>query len=263
MKKILVFLLCLMLVCATPLVAFAEEAEVGDVTTGEVSGDISTPEDEMPVEGEILPPETMPEETPPVETPEEEAPTFEEEVEIEIEILTENIKKWFEDNSAFIGLIVTIIGYGIVSLKKLGTVIKTSSTMNNNTVTVAKSSNEAITQALNCMENASSAVTGYDERIAAMLEAFKTTAEDKARLEAELVEIKNYLKTSSKSNLEFADELAELLALANIPNYKKEEIGARHVAAKKEIIDAEAKAEAVAMIPTTTEEVKENVGEEA
>lgn len=266
MKKILVFILCLMLVCATPLVAFAEEAEAGDVTTGEVSGDISTPEEEMPVEGEILPPETMPEETPeepPVETPEEEAPTFEEEVEIEIEILTENIKKWFEENSALIGLIVTVIGYGIVMIKKLGTVIKSTGTLNNNAITIAKTSNDAVSQALANIENASGVVTGYDERIAALLEAFKTTAEDKARLEAELVEIKNYLKTSSKSNLEFADELAELLALANIPNYKKEEIGARHVAAKKEIIDAEAKAEAVAMIPTTTEEVKENVGEEA
>lgn len=66
-------------------------------------------------------------------------------------------------------------------------------------------------------------------------------------------------RPSSKSNLEFADELGELLALANIPNYKKEEIGARHVAAKREILDAEA----AIVTSTITEEAKEDVGEEA
>jgi hypothetical protein len=60
------------------------------------------------------------------------------------------------------------------------------------------------------------------------------------------------------ANLEFADELAELLGLANIPNYVKEQIGARHVAAKKNIIEAEKKAEALLTAP---EEVKHEVGE--
>lgn len=261
MKKIIALILCLMILCV-PIVA---SAEGDDVTTGEVSGDISTPEVETPTEGEFLPPvetpeeppvetpEEKPEETPPVETP----PTFEEEV----EMVSEQIKEWLIANLDSISIIITLISTCIVTFVKLKTAIKTSRVMNNNTVTIAKASNDAITQALASIENASGAVTGYDARIVALLEAFKTTAEDKLRLEAELLEIKSYLKTSSKSNLEFADELAELLALANIPNYKKEEIGARHVAAKREIIDAEAKAEAV--IPTTTEEVKENVGEEA
>ena len=103
-------------------------------------------------------------------------------------------------------------------------------------------------------------MTGYDAKIVALLEAFKTTAEDKARLEKELVEIRNYLKTSTDANIEFANELGELLGLANIPNYKKEEIGARHLEAVKAIMEAEAKAE-VAM--TETEEVKANDGAEA
>ena len=238
MKKILVFILCLMLVCATPIVAFAEG---GEVATEAVEGDYSTTVEESATEGEILPPETIPEET----------PTIEEEVEIEIEILTENIKKWLEENSALIGLIVTLIGYGIVTFKKLGTVIKSAGTLNNNAITIAKTSNDAVTQALTSIESASGAVTGYDVRIAALLEAFKTTAEDKATLEKELVEIKNYLKTSTQANVEFANELADLLALANIPNYKKEEIGARHLAAVNAIIEAEAKAE------VATAEIKE------
>ena len=95
-----------------------------------------------------------------------------------------------------------------------------------------------------------------------MLEAYQQTAEEKKKLENELVELKEYLKTSVDANVEFADELAELLGLANIPNYKKEEIGARHVAAKKQLIERKAKAEAVALLPANTEEVKGNVGEE-
>mgnify|MGYP002514089081 CR=1 FL=1 len=78
--------------------------------------------------------------------------------------------------------------------------------------------------------------------------------------EKEFVELKNYLKTSTDANIEFANELAELLGLANIPNHKKEEIGARHLEHVKAILEAEKKAEAAAVV--STEEVKEDVGEE-
>ena len=52
-------------------------------------------------------------------------------------------------------------------------------------------------------------------------------------------------------------------ALANIPNYKKEEIGARHQAHVNAILEAEAHAEHVADALVAVEEVKENDGEEA
>lgn len=256
MKKIIALIICLMLICV-PLVASAEDYEVGDVFTGEVLEGETTPEDETPTEEEIQPPVETPEETPPVETPPtEEAPTFEEEV----QTVTDNLVKWLEDNSALIGLIVTLIGYGIVTFKKLGTVIKSASTMNNNAITIAKNSKNVMDEALTSIQSASGAVTGYDARILALLEAYKTTAEDKARLEKELVEIKNYLKTSTDANIEFANELAELLGLANIPNYKKEEIGARHLTAVNAIMEAEAKAE---VVMAETVEVKEDVGEKS
>ena len=54
-----------------------------------------------------------------------------------------------------------------------------------------------------------------------------------------MTEIKSYLKTATKANVEFSNELAELLTLANIPNFKKEEIGARHLAAVNAIQAAE------------------------
>lgn len=256
MKKIIALIICLMLICV-PLVASAEDYEVGDVFTGEVLEGETTPEDETPTEEEIQPPVETPEETPPVETPPtEEAPTFKEEV----QTVTDNIVKWLEDNSALLGLIVTLIGYGIVTFKKLGTVIKSASTMNNNAITIAKNSKNVMDEALTSIQSASGAVTGYDVRILALLEAYKTTAEDKARLEKELVEIKNYLKTSTDANIEFANELAELLGLANIPIYKKQEIGSRHLTAVNAIMEAEAKAE-VAM--AEIEEVKKDDGEKS
>lgn len=169
------------------------------------------------------------------------------------------IVQWVEPNIEEIGVIVTLLGYGIMLFRKLAAVLKNMGTMNNNTITISKENAALMAQALASIDNASGAVTAYDARILALLEAFQQTAEDKKRLEAELVEIKNYLKTSSASNLEFADELAELLGLANIPNYVKEQIGARHVAAKNNIIEAEKKAEALLTAP---EEVKADVGEE-
>lgn len=329
MKKIIAFILCLMILCV-PIVATAEG---GDVTEGEASGDISTPEVDVPTEGEILPPvespeeetetpeetpetdteeeteppveipEEIPEETPenpPVETPEEipeqkpeetpkeeptekpeETPPIEEPpvetpkdetplpFEEEVEMVSEQIKEWIIANAEEISVILTLIGGCLAVFMRLKTVIKSARTMNNNTITIAKASSNAIAQALASMENTSGAVTGYEAKIVALLEAFKNTAEDKARLEAELVEIKNYLKTATEANIEFANELADLIALANIPNYKKEELGSTHTARVKAILAAMEKAVTEAdnaakmLLPATTEEVKENVGEEA
>ena len=176
-------------------------------------------------------------------------------------VVTEAIVAWITDNIEEISVVLSLIGYGILTFSRLKNIIKSAGTINNNAITIANTNKEAIDKALANIENVAGVLSSHDTSISALLEAFKITAEDKQRLEAELAEIKGYLKTSSKSNLEFADELAELLNLSNIPNFKKEEIGARHIAAKKEILDAGIKAEA--MLPTTTEEVKENVGEKA
>ena len=166
------------------------------------------------------------------------------------------IVEWVEPNIEEIGVIVTLLGYGIMLFKKLKAVLKNMGTMNNNTITISKENAALMAQAMASINDASGAVTAYDARILALLEAYQKTAESEKRLEAELVEIKSYLKTSSMANLEFADELAELLGLANIPNYVKEQIGARH--AKKNIIEAEKKADALLTAP---EEVKNEVGE--
>lgn len=290
MKKILAFILCLMLVCVIPIVASAEDYEVGDVYEGEVPEDNSTPEDETPTEEEILPPEETPEDTPTEEIPEEipsepipdetpddtpteevpdetpdELPTVTPTEDIkektDVKTITAEIAKWLEDNYEWISLVITIIAYGILMVRKLSLVRKSMGTINNNAITIANNSKSAIDEARASIESASGKVTSYEERIVALLEAYKNTAEDKARLENEFLEIRKYLETSTQANMEFANELAELLALANIPNYKKEEIGARHLAAKRHIEEAAAKA--VALLPVSSEEVKGDDGEKA
>lgn len=239
MKKIFALILVLMLFCALPLAAYAEGEEVTESN--------STPEVEMPAEEEMSASET------------EKIATEWDHVK---NLFSENAKEWILAHVEEISVVITLIMTCFYNMRKHKLLNKSMGTLNNNAITVAKESSNFMSQALTNIESASGAVTSFDERIIALLEAYKTTAEDKARLEAELVEIKNYLKTSTDANIEFANELAELLGLANIPNYKKEEIGARHLESVKAIIEAEKKAEAVALLPTNTEEAKEYVGEE-
>ena len=280
MKKIFALILCLMLLLV-PLSVSAEE-----VTEGENGGgvDSSTYTDETPTEEEIAPPETSPEDgseeavdklpeaptdegvdTPPEqipeETPKEEVPkdTFEEEV----KTVTDNIAKWLEENSGFISLCITIIGYGIVSLKKLGTFIKAAGVYNKNTITIAKDSKAGMENAAEAINNAANAVLAYEAKINTLLEKYEQAAEDKQKLEKEVVEMREFFKIFAESNVEFANELAELLGLSNIPNYKKEEIGARHLARVTAILEAVKKVESLALPAPVCEGVKEDVGEEA
>ena len=210
MKKIFALILCLMLLCATPLVAFAE--------------------------GE--------------ETPTEET------------TISETIVNWIYANYDKALVTLFLLMSTIIDKVRDKRLNKSVGTLNNNAITMVTESSNFMKDALSNIKDASGAVTSYDARIVALLNAYQQTAEDKLRLEKEIVEMKDFLKTATEANVEFANELAELLGLANIPNYKKEELGSRHSDAVKAIIEAEKKAEAAALLPTNTEEVKENVGEE-
>jgi hypothetical protein len=239
MKKIFAILLVLML-WTMPLVAFAEEAPVA---TEEVEATTT--------EGETTPPKT------------------------EInwgelkDTISAKVVNWIYENydKALVSLFLLFSAiYDRARNKKLNS---SMTTLNNNAVTVARSSTDFMGNALTEMKNASGAVVQYDTRITEMLNAFAQVLNDRASLEKELVETKNYLKISSEANMEFANELAELLGLANIPNYKKEELGARHLAFVNALKEAETRAEAEAdaaakmLLPAATpEEVMADVGEE-
>lgn len=212
-----------------------------------------TPEElpeETPEEPEEIPEET-PEETPtePVETPTEPTPEatdpvipdetlplpdetlpIPEEPEVELtgpEQIVEYIKTYFEEISVILTLILTLF-YNVRKHKVLN---KSIATLNNNSVTIADNSNNAMQDALAKVGGMSSTVDGYKIAMEAMLAEVRKNAEEKQRLEQKLEEVDNHLKQSKAANVEFANELAELLVLANIPNSKKDELYARHLAA--------------------------------
>lgn len=251
MKKILVCTLALLIVCAFPLFAFAEETTDSVIETTE---SVSETTDSV---GETTETVTDTAIVPPADEPSETAPP-EEDLKV---LLSKKFEEWVVPNLEEISVVITMIGTLFYQIRKNKLLTKSMGVMNNNTVTIAEQSSNMMTQALTGMENVSAIVTAYDARIKALLEAHKATAEDKERLEREIAEIRTYLKTSAESNIEFANELAELLGLANIPNYKKEEIGARHLAAVKSIKTAET--EALNAVQTSHTEVMEDVGEEA
>jgi hypothetical protein len=230
MKKILAIVLCVMLVCMMTVVAFAEEAEV-------VEGDATIDE-------------------PPVETPDEvpdEPPTEDEktEEEVQAELTTEKIVNYIKANLEEWSVILTMILTVFYQARKHLALNKSITTMNNNTVSVAQNSAEAIANTVNGMAGMTAVVDAYKERMEAALAEIRANEEEKRNMAAMLEKVNKHLETSKSANLEFSNELAELLVLANIPNSKKDELYARHRAA----VDALAEAEKT--------EVKEDVGEEA
>ena len=89
------------------------------------------------------------------------------------------------------------------------------------------------------MANVSTTFGNYKDEMAALLNEIRETAEEKQKLQSALAQVENYLQTAKLANVEIANEVAELLVLANIPNSKKEELYSRHRAAVDAIAAAE------------------------
>ena len=226
MKKIFAILICAFLICAMPVIAFAEE-ENFPVFEEEGSTTENLPtENESATEGEIL--GNTEEVTPPKS-----------EAEVEAELTTEIIVKYVQDHLEEISVIITLILTLFYQVRKHKVLNKSIGTLNNNSVTIAENSSTAISKALVGVEGVSNVVLSYKDEIASLLAEVRQNAEEKKRLEAALNEVENYLKTSKLANVELANEVAELLVLANIPNSKKEELYSRHLAAVGAIAEAE------------------------
>ena len=227
MKKILALILCVMLICFTPAIAFAE----GEENSTEVTENATT--EEIVAESEISPPEpTVPEQ------------------------IVGFIKENFEGTS-FLSLAVTVVVYIFYEIKKHRGLNGSLGVLNNNAITIAKDSAKAIDEAMAragtiaensgvivqkvLSETASIAevVKGYKDDIVSLLEEIRKNAEEKQSLEDMLHTVQNVLETSKMASKELADEVAELLVLANIPPSKKEELYARHRAAVDAITAAE------------------------
>lgn len=176
----------------------------------------------------------------------------EEETATEVTIpTTDEIIKWIEGHLEEISVIITLIFTLIYQVRKHASLNKSIATCNNNAVSIVENSNSVVHAALDRVENVSAVVDKYKDEIITLLAEIRQTDDEKKKLEIALTEVENYLKTAKLANTELANEVAELLVLANIPNSKKEELYSRHRAAVAAIDAAEHK------------EVKNDVGEEA
>lgn len=147
-----------------------------------------------------------------------------EDTETTADLVLDYAKEHFEE----ISVIITLISMVFYQMRKHSLLNKTIGTLNNNAVTIAENSKTEIQN-----------VTGYKEIIENLLAEFRSNAEEKQMLEKTLAEVQTFLKTAKLANVELANEVAELLVLANIPNAKKEELYSRHLAAVGAIADAE------------------------
>lgn len=209
MKKIFALVICIiLLVCAFPISAFAEGESVDGIETTVQAVDTSPITEESASEEEISVEEAM--------------------VSFTTEDIMNYIKTYFEEISVIITLILTAF-YNIRKHKILN---KSISATNLNAIRVSENSDLAIAEAL-------ATIQGYKDAFANLLTEFRATEEEKQKLEQTLGEALAYIKTAKLANVEFANELAELLVLANIPNSKKDELYSRHIAAVKAIAEAE------------------------
>lgn len=197
MKRILVFMLCLMLLFVTPVVAYAAdgEAEVGQT-------------------------------------------------------MTDTIVAYVQDHFEEITVIGTLVLTIFYEVRKHGKLNGSIGTLNNNAITVAQNSAETIKAALAGVEGIAEVVNKYKGEIESLLGEIRKSAEEKKTLEETLSHVEGFLKTSKLATIELANEVAEILCLANIPISKKEELYSRHRAAVNAIAEAEG-------------EVTANDGEEA
>lgn len=197
MKKFFVFIICMVFICATPILVYAQ--------TDGIDTDMVTIEEEAPSANQI---------SEPTET-----------------ITTEKIVSYIKGHFEEISVILTLILTAFYNVRKHHVLNKSVSTLNNNAVTVVKDSESAIGAALAQVETAAVSVASFKEEFAAFLSEIQKEHAEKERLEKMLADVDSHLKTAKLANVELGNEVAELLVLANIPNSKKEELYSRHRAA--------------------------------
>ena len=206
MKKILAFILCAMLICAVPIVASAEDGSVdATVENGTVTENLPT-EKETASESEISPSTEVAEKS-------------------MTDTIVEYVQSHFEEISVIGTLLLTIF----YEVRKHGKLNGSIGTLNNNAVAVAQNSSAAIDTALAKVQGIADLVDGYKTEFAALLEEVRNSEEEKKALKDALAKVESYLNTAKMANIEFANELAELLCLSNIPNSKKDELYAKHL----------------------------------
>lgn len=225
MRKIFAFIICIVLICAMPVMVFAESTETIPEETTSESETISATETLAP---EVTEPTPIPSE--------------------QTKFTSEEIVAWIKAHFEEISVVVTLLLNMIYMAKKHKLLNRSISDTNHNAITVSENSDRVIAEALNMMKS-------YKESSEAMMQSYKKSSEEeKKKLQEALTTATNYLETSKLANVELANELAELLVLANIPNSKKDELYARHIAAVKNISEVKGNI-------TPTEVIEDDNGE--
>lgn len=128
------------------------------------------------------------------------------------ETLTEGIVDYVKSHIEEIIVIIGMAAFSIIESRLRGKMNGSIGTLNNNAIAIANNSADAIKTALDKVE---------------ML--LKNSEEEKKALKATLDNVEACLKSAKLANIEFANELADLLCLANIPNAKKDELLKAHI----------------------------------
>ena len=141
---------------------------------------------------------------------------------------TETVVEYVKENAEEISVIATLLLGIFYEVRKHGKLNGSIGTLNNNAVSIAQNSESAIHSAL-------VSISEYKGEMQTLLADIRKSADEKKSLEETLAEVATFLKSAKLSTLELANEVAELLVLANIPNSKKDELYARHTEAVKAI----------------------------
>lgn len=145
---------------------------------------------------------------------------------------TETIVDYVKDNKEELTIVLTIILTAFYEARCRRMMNNSIGVLNKNSIAVAASGNESA-------KNASDTMNGYKETMEELLSEYRKNAEDKEKLEALLANAARFMETAKLATMELANEVAELLVLANIPNSKKDELYARHLAAVNAMTEAE------------------------
>lgn len=146
--------------------------------------------------------------------------------------ITEQVVNYVKDHVEEGLTMLAAIASAVIVKLITGKLSTSVSTLNNNSITIAKEAGDKLSEAARELKE-------YKVAMAELLAEFRKTEEDKLTLEAMLTKVTTFLETSKLATVELSTELSELLLLANIPNAKKEELYARHKDAMHKLEEAE------------------------
>jgi hypothetical protein len=159
--------------------------------------------------------------------------TVTEETTTEVEMtITERVVEYVKENAEGILTVIASIGSAILVKLISGKLSTYVSTLNNNSITIAKEAEDKLGVASKKLEE-------YAEKMTEVLLKYEKSEDEKKALEGMLNKVTTLLETSKIAVVELGNEFAELILLANIPNAKKESFYASHKEAMQKLEKAE------------------------